>query len=545
MGIDQTFKNIQRLSQIAGVFGAHGFSQVMKQIGLLKLVKVESKPESSVNLSAAVRLRMAFDELGPTFIKLGQTLSLRSDLLPPDFIAEFKKLQDNASPFAVADVRHQIEKELETSIEEFCESLDETPIGAASLAQVHRARLKSGEDVVIKVRRPGIEDQIDTDLSILYTIARMLDRYMPLTAVVDPLEVVDEFARSIRQELDFAGEAGNLERFAKNFADDDKVHFPQVFWKYTGRRVLTMSYIDGVCLKNIDKLDELGIDKKAFGKLGARTFMKMIFMDGFFHGDIHGGNLFAMRDNSIGIIDCGIVGKLDRHIVAQTASIFVSLLTRDFDSVARIFIDLGGAKSGVNEREFARDLRSVIEPLMGLSLKDISTGEVFFRLTQVALKHRVRLPRETLLLARSISGIESIGRELDPEFDAMSVGREFAGNVIAERYSPQNIASDLVQIGRDLTTLGRNMPKQLESFLRRLERDELAFDLRVRDVNTWKLLDRIGSRIAMAVLFVGGLITISLNSDKPLSMTDFLGYLTVIGSLSGFVFSVIKGKDRP
>ncbi len=544
MGIDQTYKNIQRLRQIATVFGAHGFSQVLEQIGLSKLVSWDKKSVADEKLSVAIRLRMALDELGPTFIKLGQTLSLRADILPPDFIVELKKLQDDASPFSVEEVVEQIEKELGAKLSDVCDKFEDIPVGAASLAQVHRAKLKTGEDVVFKVRRPGIKKLIDTDLSILYTLARMMERYIPVAAVVNPLEVVDEFSRTLRQELDFANEAGNIERFSQNFESEEKVHFPKVFWEFTGRRILTMSYVDGIKLSDLNALDEASLDKKTIALLGARAFMKMVFIDGFFHGDIHGGNVFAVDGDSIGIIDCGVSGHMDPRLVAEVASLFTSLIARDFESVARIYIDLGGSSARVDERAFASDLRRVIEPLMGRSLKDIQTGPLFVELAQLALKHRVKVPRDVLLLARSITSMEGLGRQLDPEFDAMAVASEFAKIVIAERYRPEQIVTELLKLGHDISTLGKNAPKQLQGFMRRLERDELATDIRVRDRRTWKLFERLGTRVALAVMFSGGLISIAVDSSSEIGFAGVFGYFVTFASLLGLGVSFIRDGDR-
>ncbi len=546
MKINQAFKNIKRLQRIGTVLVAHGFGPFLDESGLLRFIPFVGSKPGGQTASIPVGLRRSFEELGTTFVKLGQMLSIRPDLIPQEFIVEFRKLQDQLPPVDVNEIRAQVEKELDLPLEEAYDDFQPLPIGAASIAQVHRARLKDGTEVVVKVRRAGIREEVETDLSILFAVADILDRYWGERAPINPRAIVNEFASVVRRELDFIREAQNIERFFQNFEEDENVVIPTVFWPLTGRRVLTMSYLCGTPLREVEELRKQGRDLKRLARVGVETFFKMVFRHGFFHGDIHGGNVLVLDEGVIGIIDFGVVGRLDGRLLEDVASLFLSLVTRDFRALARQYLRIAADGGNADPEELARELQSVIEPLLGLSLAKIDAGAVLMDLAGVAQRHRLQVPQDLLLLFRAITTLDAIGRELDPDFDVIEAASEFAGSIMVDRYKPERLLVDLVGAIRDLADLGRDMPGQLSGIMRQAERGKLGVGVHVHDRRTLSALKREGWRVSTAILAVGGALTLGLSQvSGSFGFAGFLGLLLLLGGGAGIVISnLLWNKER-
>ncbi|RJO67345.1 MAG: AarF/ABC1/UbiB kinase family protein [Myxococcales bacterium] len=545
MKINQTFKNLKRVQRIGAVFASHGFKSVMDDIGLGRLIPFQTPREGTKKLSNAVRLRMAFEELGTTFVKLGQMLSVRPDLIPREYVEEFRKLQDQVAPLPVEDIRAEIRKEFDLAPEQIFDWFDASPIGSASIAQVHRARLPDGREMVVKVRRPGADKQVETDLSILFMIAAMLDHYTDLVTVVDPVAIVEEFASLIRAELDFIHEAQNIKRFAENFAGDEHVIVPEVAWEFTGKSVLTMSYLDGIPLSDAKRLDEKGYDKRTLARLGLDTFFKMVFTHGLFHGDVHGGNLLVMGPDKLGVIDFGVAGSLDDRLMQEVGSIFISLVSRDFRALARHYLRLGHtSREPVSPEVFARDLQRVIEPLMGLPLKEINSAELMMALAGVAQRHRVQLPPQLLLLFRAAVTLDGVGRELDPDFDVLSAASGYAKAVVIERYKPERLFVDFVTVMRDLTDLGRDMPSQLHGILKRAEEGGLVVDARLHDKTLLATIRREGWKRVAAILTGAGAVTLGIvHTSDSFGFAGLVGLMLLFAGLGGLIAApLIQGR---
>lgn len=544
MKINQTFKNLKRLKEIGGVFARHGFSKVVEDLGLGRVIPTHETDDKGVGPAAPVRLRMAFDELGPSFVKLGQMLALRPDLIPAEYAEEFRKLQDKASPMPFAMVLQQIEQEFDAPPAELFASIEERPLGQASIAQVHRAVLADGRQVVIKVRRVGIEQQIEGDIGLFYTIARLLDDYLPAVSVFNPMGIVDEFARVIRGELDFIQEGQNIARFGANFAESPDVVIPGLVFERSGQRVLTMDFLDGLPLSRLDAVRAAGHDTRRIVDLGARAFLKMVFVDAYFHGDIHGGNVLVLRDGRLGFLDFGVVGHLDKRLLDDIASIFLAIVSRDFRAVARSYLNLASSENGshVSTDAFARDLQAVIEPLLGVAIKDIQTAVLLEQVATVARRYHMQIPRDLLLLGRALATLEGLARDLDPEFNLMPVLTEFAGTVIAERYKPERLAVDLISGLRELADLGRDLPGQLQSLVRNAESGNLAVEVRLREPSFFRALRREAYRMASAVLLCGGAIALAVSSanDHGGFFSGFVGALLLSVGTVGFLLSLLR-----
>lgn len=543
MKLNQTFKNIKRLQQIVAVFVRHGFSQVVEAAGLDRFIKGETYDQKE-KLSAPVRLRMAFEELGTTFVKLGQMLSIRPDLVPREFVEEFVKLQDKVSAVGMSEIRGQIERELDTKLENVYANFQQECIGSASIGQVHRARLIDGREVVVKVRKAGIEDIIETDLSILFILANLLDRYFLSMAVINPVAIVDEFARTIHEELDFIHEAQNLKRFRDNFEENENVVIPDVVWEFTGKRVLTMEYLDGVPLNDVQTLTAKGHDLKKLADIGIESFFQMVFEDGFFHGDIHGGNILVLKGDRIGIIDCGVAGRLDDRLLEEVASLFIALVMRDFRAMARSYLRMSILRrDSISPEALARDLNRIIEPIMGLELNRIDSRELMLNLAGIAQKHRLQVPQELLLLFRAIISLETMGRDLDPEFDVLAAASKFARRVVIDRYRPERLLVDLVGVLRDLADLGRDMPSQLSGVLRQAEAGNLGIDVKVREKDTVKLVKREVYRIVFAILTAGGAVTVGMtHGSGSVGISGVIGSMTFLSGVIGLGYLILSGK---
>jgi ubiquinone biosynthesis protein len=436
------------LRHILIVFTKHGFYRFVEDMHLMSLIPLVSrfrKKEKDEVVTSPIprRLRMAFEELGPAFVKLGQMLSTRPDLVPEEFVNEFKKLQDEAPVFKLETVKEIIEDELKFPCDVLFSSFDEKPIAAASIAQVHRAKLADGTDLVVKVQRPAIENVIKADLSILYILAGLIVKYFPITELYNPLGIVDEFSKAIQKELNFVVESSNAERMARYFASDSTLVIPKVFWEYTTKKVMVTEYIKGISIDNIDRLKEEGYDLEEIGHNSVNIFLKQVLVHGYFHGDLHPGNILIMEGNKIGLIDFGIVGRINKKMMESVATIFIASLREDYEAIAEEYADMGILDESVDLEEFKRDLRDILEPYYGRALKTINTGEILMETIQTCLKHRIKVQKEFILLSRSIMTLEGVARQINPEFNLLEEGKPFIKSLFLQRLSPRRVSNDM------------------------------------------------------------------------------------------------------
>lgn len=384
--IDRHYKHLGRYREIAEVFVRQGFGYVFDRLDLWHLIPfrrrvipIDRKPAFNPGL----RLRRAFEELGATFIKLGQLLSTRSDLIPRDILEELSKLQDDVAPFPNAQAQAMIEAELGKPVEELFAWFDAKPIAAASISQVHRARLHSGEEVVVKVQRPGVRRQIQTDLEILTGVARVVqERLRP--GLLNPIDLVDEFTRQIRRELDFAMEGRHYDRFRDQFESDPGIFIPKVYWEFTTERLLTIDFVDGVKASDLAGMERAGIDRREIARRCAAAFLKQVMLHGYFHGDPHPGNLFVLPGDRLALIDFGVVGRLTDEAMDDLADLFIGMIRRDSRRVIRAMTHLGS----VGDRTDVRALRAHVEDLIdrhyGISLKEVHAATVFNEALELA-----------------------------------------------------------------------------------------------------------------------------------------------------------------
>ena len=538
MQIGQAVKNVGRLRQIIGVFSKYGFVDVVDRMNLGKFLptRLAAFAEQQADKSIPERLRLAFEELGPTFVKLGQLLSTRPDLLPENYIEEFTKLQDNVQPLPFETVKAKIESELGRKLEDAYSWMNPTPLAAASIAQVHEARLPSGENVVVKVQRPEIGKLIDTDVSLLAFLAGLLERYVPESRIVGPKTIVDEFFRTLSYELDFVVEANNMGKMAQNMASLPEIVIPKVFKSLSTPEVLTLERLEGLRVNDLKSLDAAGIDKKRVVELGARAFFRSVMLDGLFHGDLHGGNLFVLPGNRIGIVDFGIVGRLSQRSRDQLANMLMSLLSEDYENLCYQYSELGASSPSIDFDGFQREVRNTLSPYMGLSLNELNIGRVLIEATKIAARYNIKIPGDWMIVFKAILTIEGMGRTLDPEFDLIKTGEELVKELVKNQYSLQRISHDLLWVAKDLSSLLQVLPRQIRWMFKKFNSNDFAFEIKLADLADLRTqMDansrRTSSGVVAAGLFIAGAIALQHTEGRIIGGYPLMSVLLLGGGV--------------
>ncbi len=544
-----TYRNITRIRHIVNVFLKHGFGQFIEQLNLHRFIplrkrlKILARWQEIEKHTIPQRLRMAFSELGPSFIKLAQLLASRPDLITTGYADEFKKLQDKVPPFPPEKARETIEAEFSVALDDIFSEFDDTPVAAASIAQVHNAVLKSGEKVIVKVQRPGIRETIETDISILATIARLMVKYIPESRFFDPEGIVDRFGRTVKKELDFVVEAKNAMRFKRNFAGNKYIHIPAVYTQFLSSRVLVMERIEGVRIDDIEGIEAIGADRHELAKRGVDAYFKMIFEDGFFHADPHPGNIFVMPDGRIGLMDFGIVGWLSPELIDNIARAFLAVMNKKFDQLVDLYIELGLVSEEVDvdafRNDFRADLIDLLEPLYDMTISEVNFPEYLEAMTHLVIKYGLKVPSDLLLMNKTIIIVDNIGRELDPDFNLMSAAEPYAARLVERRISPQRILSRTKDNLSEIGDIMISTPRQMNRLLRKVMRDELS--VKVNPIGMDKLItdiDRSGNRLAFSIV-VAALIV----GSSMLVQSDIGGKILGVPSMGviGFLVAFLLG----
>ncbi|GLI40133.1 phosphotransferase [Geobacter hydrogenophilus] len=541
--LNRNIRSLRRYRQIVRVLFKFGFDHALELMGLSQFVargrKLFRRPESELALlSPAERMRLALEELGPTFVKLGQILSTRPDVIPRSFILEFSKLQDQVPSFPFEAVEDQIRKHLGREPSECYAFIDPEPLAAASIAQVHRARLVSGEEVVIKVRRPGVVGLVETDIDAMMGLALLAERHLPGSDLYDPVGLVKEFARTIRREMDFSREAHTIEKFAENFAGDPTLHFPTVYWDQTAGGVLTMEHVNGIKVSDTGALDAAGLDRKLIARRGADAFLKMVLTHGFFHGDPHPGNVLILPDNVICLLDYGMVGRLDAQLKGYLTDILLAIVQRDVDEVISLLLYSGDITDTLDTRALRRDLSGLIDSYYEVPLQQIEVGRMLLEFLEVITTYHIRFQPDLMLLAKALVAIEGMGRELDPAFDMVEHLRPFMKKAMWDRYSPEHLVREMGSHITSYVTLFRNLPKDLKEFLNRINRNKFKIDLEHRGLDRAlrdfdKSINRLSSSLIIAALIVGS--SIIMQTDKGPKIFEFPIFAFMGYTIAGFI----------
>ncbi|MDF2441189.1 MAG: ubiquinone biosynthesis protein [Abditibacteriota bacterium] len=506
-------RHLRRSREIAHVLARHGFDWLQAEwelggvSGSLRrwLGRMRVEP-----LSGPEHVRLALEELGPTFIKLGQALSTRPDLVPPDYIAELAKLQDSVTPAPYSAIATIIEHELGQPPERLFSAFETKPQAAASIGQVHRARLLDGCRVVVKVQRPGVDTQVIQDLAILSDLAQILARRDDWRDAYDFQGWVEEFSWALCNELDFSLEGRNADRMRRNFEDDPAVHIPRVYWEYTTARVLVQEEIQGIKISDLTALEDAGHDRRELAARCAHIALLQIFQHGFFHADPHPGNFFIEANGTIGLIDFGQVGRLDTPLREVLLRLMMAISRRDADRLVDELLALGASRRRLNRNALKRDLDHVIYRYSDRSPREISSAQVLTQVTAIALQHRLQLPAELTLLAKVVAMDEGLGAQLDPNFHLMEFARPYFEEFWLENLSPAAVAHRIKETSLDVAEVGQDLPRHVKRLLLRLERGEISFEGRLEESRTVvKHLHRAANRISLSVLLAGAMIGLS------------------------------------
>jgi len=526
----KTYRSAKRLQEIINVFIKHGFGQIIDQIHLGRFITLKKRLRSFGTWTyykvptVAERLRVAFEELGPTFIKLGQLLSSRPDLVTMSYAKEFKKLQDRVPTFPIEQVYQTIEEELGMPLAKIFQDFNPEPIGSASIAQVHNAILMNGTKVIVKVRRPGIEEQIMLDLNILQSLAKLIEKYVPESKLFDPVGIVDEFAKSITKELDFRREARNALIFRENFKDYKKVYIPYVFKEFTTKKILVMEKVEGVRIDDINSIKEKGLDIESILNIVIDMYFKQIFDHGFFHGDPHPGNILVTDDARVALVDFGITGKIDEEFKESYANIAIAIINQNIDKLITEYLKLGIIQDDIDreklEKELKEDIEDILYPIYAYRIEEIQISELIESIMKVALKHRLRFLPELLLIDKVLIMLEGLTRELCPDKSIIELIKPYAREIISKRIHPDFYLNKTFKIIRELRDAVENIPFQIKKLLKKAVKDEIT--VRMYHVNLpefIKDIDRASNKISFSLIVSAMILSSSImhaSQVKPL-----------------------------
>lgn len=545
------FRDIPRIARIIAVASRHGFGHLVEQMGLQRffslgrrIITFKTPPSLEHRLSAPERLRLMFEELGPTFIKLGQVLACRPDMLPIEYSRELTKLTDAVAPFPSKKAKEIIEQDLHGPVERIFAAFDDIPVAAASIAQVHRARLLDGTEVMVKVQRPDIDKIIDRDISIMRGIADLIESRVPELAPYNIPGIVDEFARTIKKELDFYIEAANAAQLRNNFDKSDVLYIPRIFSELSTKRVLVLERIEGIRIDDFQRLDEAGFDRREIALKGAAAFFKMVFRDGLFHADPHPGNIFVLPDGRLGLVDFGIMGRVTEENMQLFANIFVALAEHDYDALVRQYVNLGFvSEESVNiekfEREMKEDLAELLEPYYGMQVKQIDFGAYIDRVTQILLRHKLRQPSNLYLMDKALITLEGLLKQLDPSFNYFEAAQPYVAELVRRRLNPLRAVKAIRKNMADFADVFTQLPRQMKATYRKLMQGDLKVNIHHEGLTQLiKDLDKASNRLSFSIITAAIIVASSviIHSGKGpmlfgLPMFGLIGY--VIAALLG------------
>jgi ubiquinone biosynthesis protein len=535
-------RNLGRLTEIAQVAVRHGFGYFFERHRLTDLLP--GRRDGAVMLDGipserGKHLRELLEELGPTFVKFGQLLSMRPDVLPPDIIAELRSLQDDVRPFPYAEVERVVQEDLGQPIERLFVEFDPQPIAAASIGQVHRAVLPNGHAVAVKVQRPGAPAQIEADLGLLYQAARIVKERVRALDFVDVREVVDEFARAIRQELDYRLEGRNAETLHRNFAGHPHVDIPRVYWSYTRARVLTLEFVEGRQLADIDEAGYSLEERKRLAEVIAEAWMTMIFRDGVFHGDPHPANILVIRPDRIGLVDFGLAGKLTDDDVSRATRLFIDVANENVEGLPKRLADLGVRYPKEREEEFLHEIRELFYRYYGASLAEIDPLQVIREVFSVIYSLNLRLPTRFIILDKAIATLASVGVELYPDFNVFEVAKPYARSLMLGRYTPQRMISRARRESLKLASVFADYPHQVHDVLEQMRDGQIEVGFVHKGLDEFMhKIDVAFNRLIIAFVVAAGLIGSSLIGVFATSGPQILG-LNIVSAFGFFIAGVL------
>ena len=555
--VGRTYRHMQRYRQILTVLFKYGFGDMVDALKIEQYLKTglqmisRKRREKIETFSRAARVRMVLEELGPTFIKMGQILSTRPDLLPVEFIQELPKLQDEVPPFPFSDVSSTIQEEFQKPLDQIFSDFDKQPLAAASIGQVHKARIHDGKEVVVKIQRPGIQRIVEVDLEIMMHLAGLMERHLEGWDIQRPTKIVEEFASTLEKELDYTLEAAYMERFARQFENEPTVYVPQVYREATTSRILTMEFISGVKASDIERLEKEGLDRNKIAEQGFNLIMKQIFVHGFFHADPHPGNIFVLPDNVICYIDFGMMGRLNLETRERFADLIMSIVHRDERKAVDALLRLTLSEEEPDYHALERDVAEFMDQHCYRPLKEVKLGTLLHQLLETSTKHRLSIPPDLFLMIKALSTVEGLGRTLDPDFDVIEQASPFIKRIQLNRIHPRRIAKDMANSGTDLFHLLKDIPGEVRAILKLARQGKVKIEFEHRGLEPMIAAnDRISNRLSFAIvlasLVIGsGLIVLSGIPPKwhEIPVIGLAGFL-VAGAMGFWLLISIMKSGR-
>jgi ubiquinone biosynthesis protein len=537
----RTYRNLDRYRQILGILFKYGFDGVLDRMNLgshlgAGLQMIPRSPHAQgQGLTDNERIRMAVEELGPTFVKMGQVLSTRPDLIPLDLVQELSRLQDDVPPFPTDQVKEILHQELRAPMDAFFSWFDETPLAAASIGQVHRARLTTGEEVIVKVQRPGIKQIIDADLEILCHIAVLLEKHVEEARIYQPVKIVDEFARSIDRETNYEIEAQHAERFARQFANKKSIYIPKVFGKITTKRVLTMEYVEGIKVSDVELLKISGLNCKVIASRGAELTFEQLFRHGFFHADPHPGNISILPGNVICYLDFGMMDYVDKQSMEIFADMIAGYVNRDKTAITDAAMRIAEWDEKPDRRALEGDIKGFIDRYLYQPLQDMHVGDLLTESLQILARHRLRLPPDLFFMIKAVSEVEGIGRMLDPDFDLANKVKPFIMDIQKERIRPGRFIDDILALSTHL----RNLPLDLQELFRQLKLGKGRLHIEHKGLEPLvsgisRSSNRIAFSLIIASLIIGSSVITATHAGASADGMPLLGII-------GFAIAAVLG----
>lgn len=549
----ETFKaarDLGRLHDIVVALIRFGFGDVVQRLGLGSVLERAGKAlnwkdvRDFTRLDTAERVRCLLEEMGPTYVKLGQILATRVDLFPPDWIREFEKLQDQVPAVAFDTLRPQLEEDLGAAPEDIFPYLNQNALAAGSIAQVHRARTSDGEEVILKIRRPGIRPVVEADLRVLARVAQLVQDQVAELRPYHPLDVVRQLTLSLRRELDLAHECRNAERIARNLATNEFVVIPRIFWQWTSERVNVQQYIDGIAGRDLPAVAAAGLDRGLLARRGAEAVLQMIVIDGLFHADPHPGNALYLPGNRLAFIDFGMVGRLTESRRDQVSDLLNGLLQRDSATVMRVLL-LWAGDVAVDSEHLAHEVETFIDNYHGVPLRQLRFSSMLGDITTIMRDHRLTMPADLSLLFKAFISLEGLGRQLDPDFEVVPLAQPYVQRAVMARYAPEALLRRGWRSALDLLGVVGDLPQDMRRMLQALRRGALQINVEVGDLKEFiRQLDHSASRVTIGLvtsaLIIGSSIVMTVSGGPTLFGLPLLGVIGFVGAGIGGVWLLIS-----
>lgn len=552
------YKHIKRYKEIARVFIKHGFGTLLDQLGILKYLdikkKIMNKEEKDIQQSIGQRLRLALEELGPTFIKLGQIVSIRPDILSEDIINELEKLHDNALPFSFEEAKACVEYELGEKLEDIFINFDEKPLAAASIGQVHLAKLRDGKQAVVKIQRPRIEIKIEEDMRILKDLAGFIDTHTKYGKLYNFTTMVKEFENILKNELDFRVEGENTETFKANLSKDRQIIIPSVYWDYTTRCILTLEYIDGISLSKAELLKKENIDRKGIARTISKSILEQILRDGIYHGDPHPGNIMVLPDNKVAFLDFGMIGKLKGERRKQFLKILLGVAFRNSKLIVEAITELNVMTKRSEIKKLQYEIDSLRDEYIELPLNEIKLTEIFNKIFDLAFKYNIKMPNEFTMLVKTLGTTEGVVERLDPELNILEVAEPIAKKLMFNIFSPKTIKKDIQEGILDYSSLLKDFPNFILNFFKKIEDEDYTLHFELESTNKiLKRFDKITNKVSFSIallslsIIIAGLIigfgmAASVGTEAYLFNLSILklGLIAAVVMYLWLIFSIFK-----